>query len=399
MRAFQGLHRRQFVWWERHNPSTPPESVRAPPCCTLPATNQPAPLLLSAAWLCAEAACDACRAPQRMPLELVMKKQGDEDVPGDSLTASNPLGSGGRLPKRQRGAADAAPQEEQQKQQGGTNMHLRSAQKRLLAAEVAARTDSAVGSSQQLDRTDSCGGPRGGSADARTTAAAPPAPADERQAQQSRQQGAEEASARVPMPAVAAAEAEAPPAKRRRIARTGVPSAMPGYELRRNFDRPSPPFRQALIAALHGPVMRGLHAPAGNTATLPGTCKHSACCWGHRRSSPSPWHHPVRRLFWCTDFCCREDDENGHYQFDIGENLAPRFKIMRKFGEGTFGQVRLAGRPELPAMRLCSCCLGAGRLGAHLWGSTGSCGLIQTPPLPSSRCSSAGTASARTMWR
>jgi hypothetical protein len=35
----------------------------------------------------------------------------------------------------------------------------------------------------------------------------------------------------------------------------------------------------------------------------------------------------------------RDDDENGHYQFEIGDNLAPRFKIMRKFGEGTFGQV------------------------------------------------------------
>lgn len=35
----------------------------------------------------------------------------------------------------------------------------------------------------------------------------------------------------------------------------------------------------------------------------------------------------------------RDDDENGHYQFELGENLAPRFKIMRKFGEGTFGQV------------------------------------------------------------
>jgi hypothetical protein len=36
---------------------------------------------------------------------------------------------------------------------------------------------------------------------------------------------------------------------------------------------------------------------------------------------------------------CRDDDENGHYQFEIGENLSTRFKVMRKFGEGTFGQV------------------------------------------------------------
>ncbi|KFM28854.1 Serine/threonine-protein kinase AFC2 [Auxenochlorella protothecoides] len=29
----------------------------------------------------------------------------------------------------------------------------------------------------------------------------------------------------------------------------------------------------------------------------------------------------------------------GHFQYEVGENLTARFKIMRKFGEGTFGQV------------------------------------------------------------
>jgi len=33
------------------------------------------------------------------------------------------------------------------------------------------------------------------------------------------------------------------------------------------------------------------------------------------------------------------DTDEGHYVFNIGENLTPRFKIMRKFGEGTFGRV------------------------------------------------------------
>ncbi|PKA57321.1 Serine/threonine-protein kinase AFC3 [Apostasia shenzhenica] len=35
----------------------------------------------------------------------------------------------------------------------------------------------------------------------------------------------------------------------------------------------------------------------------------------------------------------REDDREGHYVFDLGENLTPRYKILNKIGEGTFGRV------------------------------------------------------------
>ncbi|GJM94032.1 hypothetical protein PR202_ga10643 [Eleusine coracana subsp. coracana] len=35
----------------------------------------------------------------------------------------------------------------------------------------------------------------------------------------------------------------------------------------------------------------------------------------------------------------REDDRDGHYVFDLGENLARRYKILSKMGEGTFGRV------------------------------------------------------------
>ncbi|PON64289.1 GPCR kinase [Parasponia andersonii] len=35
----------------------------------------------------------------------------------------------------------------------------------------------------------------------------------------------------------------------------------------------------------------------------------------------------------------REDDKDGHYMFALGENLTSRYKILRKIGEGTFGQV------------------------------------------------------------
>ncbi|XP_031091690.1 serine/threonine-protein kinase AFC2 [Ipomoea triloba] len=35
----------------------------------------------------------------------------------------------------------------------------------------------------------------------------------------------------------------------------------------------------------------------------------------------------------------REDDKDGHYMFELGENLTSRYKIHSKMGEGTFGQV------------------------------------------------------------
>ncbi|AQK96365.1 putative protein kinase superfamily protein [Zea mays] len=35
----------------------------------------------------------------------------------------------------------------------------------------------------------------------------------------------------------------------------------------------------------------------------------------------------------------REDDRDGHFVFDLGENLTRRYKILSKMGEGTFGRV------------------------------------------------------------
>ncbi|CAN1135357.1 Serine/threonine-protein kinase AFC1 [Linum perenne] len=35
----------------------------------------------------------------------------------------------------------------------------------------------------------------------------------------------------------------------------------------------------------------------------------------------------------------RPDDKDGHYVFAIGDSLTPRYKILSKMGEGTFGQV------------------------------------------------------------
>ncbi|KAK9946715.1 hypothetical protein M0R45_012162 [Rubus argutus] len=35
----------------------------------------------------------------------------------------------------------------------------------------------------------------------------------------------------------------------------------------------------------------------------------------------------------------RDDDREGHYVYNLGENLTPRYKILNKMGEGTFGRV------------------------------------------------------------
>ncbi|KAI7730799.1 hypothetical protein M8C21_021398 [Ambrosia artemisiifolia] len=35
----------------------------------------------------------------------------------------------------------------------------------------------------------------------------------------------------------------------------------------------------------------------------------------------------------------REDDREGHYMYSLGDNLTPRYKILSKMGEGTFGRV------------------------------------------------------------
>lgn len=321
-------------------------------------------------------------AQGRMPRPLRMR-QAEEDVcgaAGASLTASNGMAGRQAAGKRPRGS-DAADAQQQQQQQKPTGMHLRSAQKRLLAAAeaAAARADSGVDSSQQLDRTDSCGGPRG-SADAHTTAAAAPttgAPAEApavtqqqpppvqasrlaAQAEASAQQAAPTRAMAAPTRALAAPRIEQPAPKRRRLSRAGVPAPLPSYELR-TFDRPSPPFRHALpavclfgAAGRVGGTLPARSAAAAAAAGLPAKPQHT------RRSASSP-HTPEGCLAGMTTrsvatsmhkpatsphislpgaLWCRDDDENGHYQFEIGENLAPRFKIMRKFGEGTFGQVR-----------------------------------------------------------
>ncbi|CAI9098157.1 OLC1v1034752C1 [Oldenlandia corymbosa var. corymbosa] len=57
---------------------------------------------------------------------------------------------------------------------------------------------------------------------------------------------------------------------------------------------------------------------------LPNYPYSSIYCKGVPRNISPPW---------------RSDDKDGHYVFAIGENLTPRYRILSKMGEGTFGQV------------------------------------------------------------
>ncbi|CAH8275469.1 unnamed protein product [Arabidopsis lyrata] len=57
-------------------------------------------------------------------------------------------------------------------------------------------------------------------------------------------------------------------------------------------------------------------APSDNSSSL--------CVKGVARNGSPPW---------------REDDKDGHYMFELGDDLTPRYKIYSKMGEGTFGQV------------------------------------------------------------
>ncbi|RLN22349.1 serine/threonine-protein kinase AFC3 [Panicum miliaceum] len=86
---------------------------------------------------------------------------------------------------------------------------------------------------------------------------------------------------------------------------------------RQAYDDPAapPPEREVVGPALLVDL-RGLGCTDADSATL----------WTQvpRGGASPPW---------------REDDRDGHYVFDLGENLTRRYKILSKMGEGTFGRV------------------------------------------------------------
>ena len=274
-----------------------------------------------------------------MPLGAMRRKKAEEgEAAGAALAAPHPLD---RPAKRTRAAVaaaaaaaaeaavDAAVQQQQQQQQ----------------QQEKGKTDSGVGSTQQVDRCASSN-PAGDVNSAQ--------PTDKKQQEQQPAAAAPQAEGRRTVTGLRAPPSQPRQAKKRKLVRVGVPAPLPRSQLRVP-DRPSPPVRA--------------------------------------------------------------DDADGHYVFEIGENLAPRceskgggmtctalrggppgaavdarsagrlhvqgmpgtpappppprarpcippraphppgaVKIMRKFGEGTFGQARpgrrAAGAPACPALVL-----------------------------------------------
>lgn len=64
--------------------------------------------------------------------------------------------------------------------------------------------------------------------------------------------------------------------------------------------------------------------PEFGTGPIPNYTYTSMFYGGLPRNASPPW---------------RPDDKDGHYVFGIGDNLTPRYRILNKMGEGTFGQV------------------------------------------------------------
>ncbi|KAJ7294770.1 hypothetical protein O6H91_14G023900 [Diphasiastrum complanatum] len=81
---------------------------------------------------------------------------------------------------------------------------------------------------------------------------------------------------------------------------------------------------EAMTASYRGQIEQFKGSGAGNEGH-PGPAPTTSYCDGANRVVASPpW---------------REDDKDGHYMFELGENIGHRYKIISKMGEGTFGRV------------------------------------------------------------
>jgi dual-specificity kinase len=212
---------------------------------------------------------------------------------------------------------------------GGTDSHASSRppkrQRTAQAAEAPegsvagaelARAHSNVASSaqQQVDPTDSTGG---GSGEARGPAAGRP-------------QRRAAARAAVPPPLQAAAgdldAAEAPQAA------TVYAAAEPGSPTVAAPAPPAPPPPPSPPAAPAAATDGAADADAG--AGPPAKRRRAG-----RGRGPPPVRREDLRVADRASGPARADTAEGHYSFSVGDNLTPRFKVMRKFGEGTFGRV------------------------------------------------------------
>lgn len=207
-----------------------------------------------------------------------------------SLTGSN------RLPKRSRHVAETS------SQKAPTSKRIKALKKDSEAPTIAGPTHSNVDSSLQPDKTGSCEVP------------APTASINPRHQEQNEQQQhtvkAELSKVDVAVDEDREGQQEVVEAEKQTATAAKASKAQKRKEETSPVAKPSP-------AAAAVPKKRRL-----SRAEIPGPLHPEDLEVTDRFSGP---HHP--------------DDQDGHFFFHTGENFTPRFKIMRKVGEGTFGRV------------------------------------------------------------
>ncbi|KAL3501109.1 hypothetical protein ACH5RR_035558 [Cinchona calisaya] len=81
------------------------------------------------------------------------------------------------------------------------------------------------------------------------------------------------------------------------------------------------------------------HTPKAQSGIYYGQEVGNVSSFGHARVPPDHGNLYVKGVAQRGSPPWRDDDKDGHYIFELGENLANHYKILRKIGEGTFGQV------------------------------------------------------------
>ncbi|CAK9176012.1 unnamed protein product [Ilex paraguariensis] len=81
------------------------------------------------------------------------------------------------------------------------------------------------------------------------------------------------------------------------------------------------------------------HTPKAQSGINYGQVLGNVSSFGHSRVHSDHASLFVKELAQKGSPPWRHDDKDGHYMFELGENLTSHYKILRKIGEGTFGQV------------------------------------------------------------
>lgn len=121
-----------------------------------------------------------------------------------------------------------------------------------------------------------------------------------------------------------------PEKKRRKNPGREADARVPGAGTAARAAPPAPPPSLAEDLDLERRIRSAAHGGCSSfTAGVSGAAHHglghAVRPPAHKPSKPSPPNRP--------------DDKDGHYEYELGENLTSRYKIMSKLGEGTFGRV------------------------------------------------------------